>query len=72
MEWNSLWSCLDLFDRRFPDIDLVTRSNNLPGPSGFAIQPNESAADQLLKPRPRILRKSLCQKMVKAQFRVGF
>jgi hypothetical protein len=69
---NRLWLDVDLLQRRLDEINLVTGSDNLPWPTGSAVEPNEPAPDQLLKARPGIFRKLLCQKVIKAQLRVVF
>jgi hypothetical protein len=69
---NRLWPNVDLLRRRLGKINLVTDSDNLPWSTGPAVKPNEPAPDQLLKARPGVLRKLLCQKVVKAQLRVVF
>ena len=72
VEWNRLRSWLDLLRRRLNEINLVPALDDVPRPDGLLIEPNEPAADQLLKPRPGILRKALRQKLIKAQLRVVF
>lgn len=67
IEWNRLRSRLDLLHRRLNQINLVTAADNAPRSGGFLVEPNESATDQLLKARPGIFRKSLRQKLIKAQ-----
>ena len=46
---NGLWPDVDLLRRRLDEINLVTGSDNLPWPTGCAVEPNEPAPDQLLK-----------------------
>jgi hypothetical protein len=69
---NRLWPDVDLFRRRLGKINLVTDSDNLPWPTGPPVEPNEPAPDQLLKARPGVLRKLLCQKVIKAELCVAF
>lgn len=70
IERNRLRLDVDLLHRWLAEINFVTASNDLPRPGGLLVESDESAADQLLKPRSRIFGKSLRQKLVKAQFRV--
>ena len=67
LERNRLWSDLDLLERRLAEINLVTGSDNLPRARPLLIEPNEPAANQLLKTRPGIFRKSLRKKLIEAQ-----
>ena len=48
-EWNRLRPHIDLLQRWLPQINFVTASDNLPRTDGLLVEPNESAADQLLK-----------------------
>ena len=70
VEWNWLRSRLDLLRRRLDETNLVTALDNLPRPGGLLVEANEPAADQLLKARPGMFRKTLRQKLIKAQFGV--
>jgi hypothetical protein len=49
IEWNRLWPDIDLLYWWLNQINFVTRSDNLPRSDGLLVDPNESAADQLLK-----------------------
>ena len=60
IERDRLRPDIDFLNRRLPQTNFVTASDNLPGPGGLIVEPNESAADQLLNARPGIFRKSLC------------
>ena len=70
VEWNRFREHLDLLQRRFEKINLISAPDNLPGPGGLLVEPNEPAPDQLLKARTRIFRKPLRQKLIKAQLGV--
>ena len=70
IEWNRLRSHLDLFEWRLNKMNLVTASDDLAWPGGLLVESNEPTADQLLKTRPGIFRKSLRQKLIEAQSRV--
>ena len=72
LEWNRLRLDIDLLHRRLGHTDCVAASNDLPRSGGLLVEPNEPAADQLLKARTGISRKSLRQKLIKAQLRVVF
>ena len=72
LEWDRLWPDVDLLQRWLDEINLVTASDNLPWPTGCAVEPNESAPDQLLKARPGIFWKLLRKKLIKARLRVVF
>ena len=48
IKWNRLRSRLDLLHRRLNQINFVTAPDNVPRPGGLLVEPNESAADQLL------------------------
>src|SRR5205807_457067 len=70
VEWNRFREHLDLLQRRFEKINLISAPDNLPGPGGLLVEPNEPAPDQLLKARTRIFRKPLRQKLIKAKLGV--
>ena len=72
LEWNRLRPHIDLLQRRLPQINFVTAPDNVPRSGGLLVEPDEPAADQLLKTRPRIFRKSLRQKLIKAQLCIVF
>lgn len=59
VEWNRLWARFDFLRRRFDEIDRVTTSDDLPRPRRRAVELNEPAANQLLKPRARVFWKAL-------------
>ena len=48
LEWNRLRPHIDLLHRRLNQINFVTAPDNVPRPGGLLVEPNESAADQLL------------------------
>ena len=72
IERNRLWSDVEFPRRRLAEINLITDSDNLPWPTGSAVEPNKAAPDQLLKARSGIFRKPLRKKVIKAQLRVVF
>ena len=72
LEWNRLRLEVYLLHRWLPEINFVAASDNLPRPGRLLVEPDEPAADQLLKARPGIFRKSLRQKLIKAQLRLVF
>jgi len=72
LEWNRLWRHIDLLQLRLPQINFVTAPDNVPRSGGLLVESNEPAADQLLKTRPGVFRKSLHQELIKAQLRVVF
>jgi hypothetical protein len=72
LEWNRLRLDIDLLHRRLRQTNCVAASNDLPWSGRLLVEPNEPAADQLLKARPGVFRKSLRQKLIKAQLRVVF
>ena len=49
LEWNRLRLDIDLLHRWLADINFVAASGNLPRSGGLLVEPNEPAADQLLK-----------------------
>jgi hypothetical protein len=49
LEWNRLWPDIDLLQRWLNQINFVTASDNVPRPGGLLVEPDEPAADQLLK-----------------------
>ena len=72
LDWNRLRPHIDLLQRRLPQINFVTAPDNVPRSGGLLVEPDEPAMDQLLKTRPRIFRKSLRQKLIKAQLCIVF
>ena len=72
LQWKRLRPQIDLLHWWLRQINFVAASDNLPRPGGLLVEPNESTTDQLLKTRPGIFRKSLRQKLIKAQLRVVF
>ena len=60
IERDRLRPDIDFLDRRLRQSNFVTAPDNLPRPANLLIESNEPAADQLLKARPGIFRKSLC------------
>ncbi len=72
LERDRLWLDIELLHRWLSQINFVAASDNLSRPGGLLVEPNEPAADQLLKARPGISRKSLRQKLIKAQLHVVF
>ncbi len=70
LEWDRLRPDIDLLRRWLPQINFVAGSDDLPGPGGLLVEPDASAADQLLKARPGIFRKPLRQKLIEAQLRL--
>lgn len=72
LQWNGLWLIRDLFEWRLGYFYLIAASNRLARPCDRAIEPNESGADQLLKPGARVLWKLLCQKTIEAKLCILF
>jgi hypothetical protein len=49
LEWNRLRPDIDLLYWWLPQINFVTAPDNVPRPGGLLVEPDEPAADQLLK-----------------------
>ena len=49
LEWNRLRPDIDLLYRWLPQINFITASDDLPRSGGLLVEPDEPAADQLLK-----------------------
>ena len=49
LQWNRLRPDIDLLYWWLPQLNFVTASDNLPRTGGLLVEPNEPAADQLLK-----------------------
>jgi hypothetical protein len=67
VEWNRLRLSLDFFGRRLDKLDFVPVANNLPRSRGYSVEPDESRSNQLLKARPRMVRKMVCKKTIEAK-----
>jgi len=50
LKWNRLRLEIDFLHRRLAEINFVAASDDLPRPGRSLVEPNESVADQLLKP----------------------
>jgi hypothetical protein len=49
LKWNRLRLEVDLLHRWLAEINFVTPPNDVPRPGGLLVEPDEPAADQLLK-----------------------